>query len=79
MGRKAIVYALVCAATLAAEPVNQDAELTLDLLEFLAEFGDHADTVPVSEDELNDDSEQAADAEAKQTADADASTRGKQK
>lgn len=53
MARK--VYALLClaAATFAAEPVNQEAELTLDLLEFLAEFGDHVDAVPLSDDELD--------------------------
>ncbi len=54
MRRYLLLFAVVCVSTFAAEPVNEEEELTLDLLEFLAEFGDQTDLIPVSADELDD-------------------------
>jgi hypothetical protein len=50
-----VYFSLFAVSVLAAEPVNEDAELSLELLEFLAEFGNETEQVPVTDDELGDD------------------------
>jgi hypothetical protein len=54
MARTLYAGLLFSLSVFAAEPVNQEADLTLELLEFLSEFGDAAETVPVDDDELDD-------------------------
>ncbi len=79
MARKAYALWLFAATIFAAEPVNQDADLTLDLLEFLAEFGAEATTVPVGEDELESINQPDDEGVPKMTHVATESERGQQK
>lgn len=55
MHRSMVYFSLFAVSVFAAEPVNEDAELSLELLEFLAEFGNETEQLPLTDDELGDD------------------------